>query len=110
MFNDTVLVRLDPEDSKICDGLLVKPEIAHSHVFRTGEAVAVGPGKWAAKADVRVPTGINVGDGVVFVKFVATHTKTAESIQHVIGKDLSILHESDILLVYDRKDVPEIGQ
>jgi co-chaperonin GroES (HSP10) len=109
LFNDLILVRLDPESDKLASGLF-KPEKAHEHVFRTGEVVDTGPGQWAKKASVRIPTGVQKGDGVIFVKFVATHTETAKSIQKVIGKELALLHQSDIVLVYDRNDPPEISQ
>jgi hypothetical protein len=69
-----------------------------------------GPGKWAKKADVRVPVGVVEGDGVVFVKFVATFTKTAQAIQSVVGETRAILKPEDILLVYDRNERPEISQ
>lgn len=109
LLNDTILIKLDPETDKLISGLY-KPETAHDHVFRTGEVIDVGPGKWAKKADVRDPISLKKGDGVIFVKFVATHTETAKSIQKVIGKDLAFLHPSDVVLVYDRSESLEISQ
>jgi hypothetical protein len=42
---------------------------------------------------------VEVGERIMFVKFVATNTQTAESVQHVIGKDFAMLESRDILLV-----------
>ena len=110
MMNDCILIALDPESDKVASGLLFKPEVANEHVLRTAKVVQVGPGKWVGDPAVRSPMEVSPGDGVVFVKFVATHTETAKSIQHVVGKDLAIIHPEDILLVFDHSNPPEFNQ
>lgn len=110
MMNDCILVALDQESDKIVSGLLFKPDTANEHVFRTAKVVQVGPGKWVGDPAVRAPMAVKPGDGVVFVKFVATHTETAKAIQHVVGKDLAIIHPEDILLAFDHDDHPEFNQ
>ncbi len=110
-WGNSVLVRMDPEKSTTHSGILYKPDGAHEDVLRTGEVVDVGPGKYLRDdSSARTPMDVKVGDGVVFVKFVASFTETAKSIQKVIGKDMALLQLSDIMLVYDRKEAPEFTQ
>lgn len=109
VMNGRVLVRMDPDKEMVSSGLLVKPEGAHEHVLRTGEVVQVGLGKRSKKTDERLPMSLEKGEGVVFIRFLAD-TRTAESIQHHIGKDHVLLEEGDILLAYDRKEGTEFSQ
>lgn len=101
--NDQILVYLEPDADKFSAApSLVKPESAKpDHVFRIGRVIRKGPGKWNKKQTLRIPIGIEVGIRVLFIKFVATHTKTAESIQHVLGEDFALLRASDLLLELD---------
>jgi co-chaperonin GroES (HSP10) len=110
LMNDCILVALDPESNKMASGLLFKPENANEHVLRTAKVVQVGPGKWIGGTAIRAPMEVQPGDGVVFIKFVATHTETAKSIQSVVGKDLAIIHPEDILLAFDHDNPPEFNQ
>lgn len=110
MMNDCILIALDPEKDKMASGLLFKPESANEHILRTAKVVQIGPGKWVGDPSVRAPMDVKPGDGVVFIKFVATHTETAKSIQHVVGKELAIIHPEDILLVFDHDNPPEFNQ
>jgi co-chaperonin GroES (HSP10) len=110
LMRDCILVELDPEKETVGSGILIKPENAHEHVFRTAKVLQVGPGKWVGDPSVRAPMTVAPGEGVVFVKFVATHTETAKSIQHVVGKDKAIIHPEDILLVFDHSNPPEFNQ
>lgn len=110
-YGNSILIKMDPEKSKTKSGLLYKPDGAHEDVLRTGVVVKVGPGKYIRDdSSARTPMEVQVGEGVVFVKFVATFTETAKSIQKVIGQDMALLQLSDIMLVYDRKDPPEFSQ
>jgi co-chaperonin GroES (HSP10) len=101
--NDQILVYLEPDADKFSQApSLVKPESAKAdHVFRIGRVCAKGPGVWHKKKPVRIPIDIEVGARVLFVKFVATHTKTAESIQHTLGKDFALLKSKDLLMELD---------
>ena len=110
LMRDCILVALDPEPNTTVSGLLFKPEIANEHILRTAKVVQVGPGKWVGCPAVRAPVGVEPGEGVVIIKFVATHTETAKSIQSVIGKELAIIHPEDILLAFDHADHPEFNQ
>ena len=101
--NDQILVFLEPEADKFSQApSLVKPDAAKpDHVFRIGRVIRKGPGKWNKKQTARIPTGVEEGTRVLFVKFVATQTKTAESIQHVLGEHFALLRPSDLLLELD---------
>ena len=104
--NDRIRVRIDPE-KKVTAGGIVVPETSTEGVLATGEVIDVGPGCWAEKGNKRVSPGVEKGEGVVFIKFHHL-TKTNEGVQHIIGKDELLLQPKDILLVYDRKEPPEI--
>jgi co-chaperonin GroES (HSP10) len=101
--NDQILVYLEPDaDGFSAAPSLVKPESAKAdHVFRIGRVCAKGPGNWHPKKPRRIPVDVEIGARVLFVKFVATHTKTAESIQHTLGKDFALLRQKDLLLELD---------
>lgn len=109
LMGDRILVKIDPESEKTASGLLFKPDDAHETIVQTGEVIDVGPGRWAEKEHRRIPVGVEPGEGVVFVKFVATSTKTAESLKAHLSKDEAILQPGDILLAYDRSDPPQFG-
>jgi co-chaperonin GroES (HSP10) len=111
LLGNTVLVRLDSESNKTLSGTLFKPDGAHEHVLRTGEVVDVGLGKYLQEDQrTRMPFDIKVGEGVVFVKFLADKTGTAQGIQKFIPEGHAILQLSDIMLAYDRSDPPEFSQ
>ena len=108
---DHILIEVDPETDQIATETgvkLYKPQGACEHVLNTGVVLATGPGIKGAKGIQ--PTGVEPGDGIVFIKFVATYTETGKSIQHAIGKNRSIIKPNDILLVYDRKHPPKFTQ
>lgn len=112
LLHDFILIKLDPDTQKV--GRIWKPDGAYDHVLRTGEVVDIGPGRWAEKKGMalnkRCPVDLEVGEGVVFVRFVADGTRTARAIQYHIGEGYALLMPSDVLLAYDRSDPPEIGQ
>jgi len=107
VMNDWVHIRLDPDNEKV--GSLFKPQGAYEHILRTAEVLQVGPGKWSKEGSKREPMGVEVGEGVVFIRFVADSTKTAQSIQATLGENEALIRLSDIMLVYDRKDPPRFG-
>lgn len=107
VLNDWVHIRLDPDDEKV--GSLFKPQGAYDHILRTAEVLAVGPGKRCKDVDAREPVGVEPGEGVVFIRFVADSTKTAQSIQATLGENEALIRLGDIMLVYDRKDPPRFG-
>ena len=107
---NTILIRLDPETTKTSGGLY-KPDGAMEHVLRTGEVLQVGPGKYAADdTSVRVPMDVQPGDGVVFIKFIATHMESAKGVRKYLSEDEALIQSSDVMLVYDRLDPPEFSQ
>lgn len=109
--NDNIVIKIDPESNQVMTGsgiTLYKPDGACEHVLNTGEVVSTGAGKKCRKGTV--PTGVEPGDGVLFIKFIAGYTETNKAIQHVIGKNLAVIKPKDILLVYDRKHPPKFTQ
>lgn len=110
--NDNILIQVDPEANQIAteSGVtLYKPDGACEHVLNTGVVLATGPGRKYDSGKI-VPTGVEPGDGVLFIKFIATYTETGKSIQHVIGKNKAMIKPGDVLLVYDRKNPPKFTQ
>ena len=95
-------------------GLLHRPEVAHDTALGTGEVIDVGPGPWSnpeepGEKPVRIPVGLEIGEGVVFTKFLA-NTRTNEQLrQWHLGPDVLIIKPNDVLLAYDRKNPPEFG-
>ena len=107
VLNDWIHIKLDPDEEKV--GTLYKPQGAYDHILRTAEVLQVGPGKWVGDTGKREPMGLEPGDGVVFIRFVADSTKTAQSIQAKIGENEALIRQSDVMLVYDRKEPPRFG-
>lgn len=114
LMGDNILIRLDPESEKTSSGIIVRPNEALETILRTGEVIAVGPGKWAEDKgiylDNRVPMVVEVGEGVVINRFIASNTKTAETLhQFILDEDEALIKAGDIMLVYDRRDPIKLG-
>lgn len=106
---NNILVKMDPDSEKTAGGLLIKPDGALDSILRTGEVIGVGPGAVSPKTGKNVPTGVELGEGVVFNRFIAANTKTAEALhQFALSKDEAFIKPADVLLVFDRKDPPKI--
>lgn len=105
--NDSVIIKLDVEDEKTKGGLY-KPQGANEHVFRTGVVQSVGPGEISKKGK-HLPVGVEPGDRVLFIRFVATHTETAKSVRQIIGEEEALIHGQDILAIVSEDFVSEIG-
>lgn len=100
LIGDRILVELEPEADVISgvDVKLYKPSAEKdSHIFRIGKVLALGPGTWNQKKKTYTPIDLEIGARVLFVKFAATHTQTAQSIQGVLGENQAIINESDVL-------------
>lgn len=103
LIGDNILIKFDKESELTSSGIITRPTDAMETIYRTGEVVAVGPGKCSKKGNKLIPMGVEVGDGVVLNRFIATNTKTAEVLhQFVLDTDEGLIKASDILLVYDR--------
>lgn len=102
---DKLLVYLEPDAEGFSAApSLVKPDaVKADHVFRVGRVIRVGPGEWNKKKTRRIPIGIEAGSRVLFVKFVATHTQTAQSLQASLGKDFALIDKDDCLLELDEE-------
>ena len=110
---DKLLIWLEPEQTHFstAPSLVRTDAVKQDHVFRVGRLCRVGPGQWNKKQTARKPIGIEVGARVLFIKFVATHTKTAESIQAIVGKEFAIIDVDDALLeLAEDVDINSISQ
>lgn len=110
LMNDWILIQLD-EDTNILPSGLIKPDGAYDTVLKTGKVMQVGPGRWAEKDEcplnVRIPVGVEVGDGVVFNRFVATKTETAKAVrQAALSENEALIRPSDVMLIFDHKNKP----
>jgi len=85
--DDRVVVK-PLEAEEVTAGGIVLPDAAKEKSQR-GEVVAVGPGRLLESGE-RCPTGLSVGDHVLFGKYGGTEIE-------VDGVDVKILRESDIL-------------
>ena len=108
--NDNILIKVD-EESEVTAGGIIKPDDATESIQGTAVVVAVGPGKWTEpkKKGVqpkRIPVGVEVGDGVVFIKYLAK-TRTNEQLRqwHLQERQL-LIKPGDVLLAYDRDNPP----
>ena len=114
LLNDWLLVKMDPESNVMGSGL-VKPDGAYESVLRTGKVMATGPGMLAKKdsdtyIDQRIPTGLEVGDGVVFNRFLASRTKIAAALQQAaLSPDEALIRPNDELVVFDHKNPPRFS-
>jgi co-chaperonin GroES (HSP10) len=109
LMGDRILVKMDPEKDTVAGGVLFKPDDAYETILRTGVVTQVGPGKWTKDGKKRMPVGVEVGEGVVFNRFIASDTKTAQALHGaVLEPDEGLLDPKDILVVYDRKEGIEI--
>lgn len=74
--NDRVIVQKD-EPEKVTKGGIVIPDAAQERATR-GVILAVGPGKYAEKTGVFIPTTIKVGTKVLFHPFAGSEMKVGE--------------------------------
>lgn len=110
--NDNILIRVD-EESEVTAGGLIKPADATESVQGTAEVLAVGPGLWTKPKNggppERISTGVEKGDGVVFIKYLAK-TRTNEQLsQWHLGVRELLIKPGDVLLIYNRKDPPRFS-
>lgn len=111
--NGQILVYLEPDASGFSEApSLIKPDsVKADHVFRIGRVIRTGEGIWNKKKTIKLPMMVKEGDRVLFVKWVATHTRTAESVQHIIGHRFALLKETDLLMEVDEGlSIEDIGQ
>lgn len=114
LVGDNILIKLDPESEMTSSGIIIRPTEALETILRTGVVIAVGPGKFAKDKDIdlatRVPMAVEVGEGVIINRFIASNTKSAEALhQFILDEDEALIKAGDIMLVYDRKNPIKLG-
>ncbi len=89
---DRVLIRRVEPETKSAGGIFI-PDTAQEKPLE-GEIIAVGPGGRDENGK-RHPLSVKSGDRVLFAKWSGTEIK-------LNGEDLMIMHETDIIGVFDR--------
>jgi len=89
---DRVLIERIEEDEQKSAGGIIIPDTAKEKP-QQGRVVAVGPGK-VTDDGKRVAMEVKEGQRVLFGKYSGTDIK-------VDGKEMLIMHESDILAIFD---------
>ena len=91
--DDRIVVRPNEAETQTASGL-VSPDTAKEKP-QQGEVLAVGPGKRAESSGELIPTGISVGDVVLYSKYGGTEVA-------VDGEDLLVLNGRDVLAVVEK--------
>ena len=91
--DDRIVVRPNEAETQTASGLVI-PDTAKEKP-QQGEVLAVGPGKRAESSGELIPTGISVGDVVLYSKYGGTEVKYS-------GEDYLILSARDVLAVVER--------
>ena len=88
---DRIVVEPLEEDEKTTGGIFL-PDTAKEKPQR-GKVIAAGPGKMLDSGEI-APMSVSAGDVILFAKYGGTEVQ-------VEGKDLLIMHESDVLAKVD---------
>jgi len=91
--HDRVIVKRTDSETKTASGIVI-PDAAAEKPDQ-GEILAVGPGKKNDKGDLS-PTGVKVGDRVLFGKYSGQTVK-------VDGEELLVMKEEDLFAVVESK-------
>ena len=81
-------------EEKTASGIII-PDTAKEKPVQ-GKVVAVGEGAWNEDGDARIPLSVKEGDIVLFTKWGGSEFK-------IDGNEVTILKESDILAILDKK-------
>jgi chaperonin GroES len=91
---DRIVVRPDAAEATTASGLVI-PDTAKEKP-QQGEVLATGPGRRTENSGELIPTGVKVGDTVVYSKYGGTEIT-------VDGEDLLILSGRDVLATISKK-------
>jgi chaperonin GroES len=91
--HDRVIVKRLEEDRTSPGGIVIPGSAAEKPI--EGKIVAVGKGRILENGTVR-PCDVVVGDKVLFGKYDGTEVR-------VVGEDLLVMRESDVMAVFDPK-------
>lgn len=89
---DRVLCRRDPVPDQSSGGIIL-PEKGRQNE-RSGEVVAVGPGRWNVERGERDPMNVKVGDHILFPRYGGVEIEDSED-------DLVVMHEVDVLALLE---------
>ena len=91
---DHVVIQPIVQEEKTSSGIYL-PDTAHKDKPQTGRVIAIGSGKLMDNG-TRVASELNVGDEVVFAKYVGSEVS-------LDGVDYIIMKETDVLAVLEAK-------
>ncbi len=90
--DDRIVVRPNEAETQTASGLVI-PDTAKEKP-QQGEVLAVGPGKRAESTGELIPTGIEVGQTVLYSKYGGTEVA-------VQGEDLLVINSRDVLAIVE---------
>lgn len=99
--NDWVLIQLD-EDSRMLRDLF----LPHGNRVRTGTILAVGPGRQYTNEFVAMDA--KPGEKIAFFRETLEH-KQGKQILQTLDDGTALIRETDILLVLDPSNIPEMS-
>jgi len=106
---DWIVVKLDPLPGVSKGGIILPEGTSGMERIRTGTVLRVGPGTWRwlkkEKKDVRVPVGVEPGEGVAFFRENLEHQqgKQVTAIVQELEEDTGMIRASDILYAFIRE-------
>jgi chaperonin GroES len=90
--DDRIVVKPNEAETQTASGLVI-PDTAKEKP-QQGKVLAVGPGKRAESTGELIPTGIEVGQTVLYSKYGGTEVTVA-------GEDVLVLNARDVLAVVE---------
>lgn len=97
--NDLVLVKID-KPAEMRGGLIIVPDASVNNI-RTATVLRIGPGK-VGKGGHRIPTGLEVGEKVAFLRWHLEHQngKAQTECLRDLGDDVGLIKVQDILCTW----------
>jgi chaperonin GroES len=86
---ENLIIRQEPDSTTSAGGIVLPGAVSDKPA--TGEVLAAGPGRYVSTGAV-VALGVNVGDRVMFTKFVGTEVT-------IDGEQLIVISEDDIIAI-----------
>jgi chaperonin GroES len=95
---DRILVKRLEEEEVVKGGIII-PDTAKEKPQR-GEVVAVGPGRFDAEGEKRIPLDVKEGDQILFGKYSGNEV-TIDDVEYLI------MREDDVLAVLEGEKAPK---
>lgn len=112
--NGNIIVQVHPKQERTRSGIII-PDDGHVDKYATGTVRAIGKIPTVVKNDegevvelglIPIP-GVAIGDCVLFVTFLQDqHTNI--QLRELLGDDYIRVKPSDVILVFDKDDLPRV--